>query len=72
MNEYTISLKQTLTSLIREMSVAPAPYAKNPEKDFTRKKKLPFETVMQLLMVFVVLENVATLGIHLKLLKSEL
>ncbi|WP_161783551.1 hypothetical protein [Paenibacillus tyrfis] len=41
MNEYAISLKQTLTSLIREMSAAPAPYVKNPEKDFTRKKKLP-------------------------------
>jgi hypothetical protein len=32
------------------MSAAPAPYVKNPEKDFTRKKKLPFETVMQLLV----------------------
>jgi hypothetical protein len=32
------------------MSAAPAPYVKNPEKDFTRKKKLPFETVMQLLI----------------------
>ncbi|MGM1050712.1 MAG: IS4 family transposase [Bacillota bacterium] len=50
MNEYANSLKQTLTSLIREMSAAPAPYVKNPKKDFTRKKKLPFETVMQLLI----------------------
>lgn len=50
MNKYANSLKQTLTSLIREMSVAPAPYVKNPGKDFTRKKKLPFETVMQLLI----------------------
>jgi hypothetical protein len=50
MNEYANSLKQTLTSLIREMSAAPAPYVKSPEKDFTRKKKLPFETVMQLLI----------------------
>jgi hypothetical protein len=50
MNEYANSLKQTLTSLIREMSAAPAPYVKNPERDFTRKKKLPFETVMQLLI----------------------
>ncbi|MCI3922839.1 hypothetical protein MO973_21665 [Paenibacillus sp. TRM 82003] len=50
MNEYANSLKQTLTSLIREMSAAPAPYVKNPETDFTRKKKLPFETVMQLLI----------------------
>jgi hypothetical protein len=50
MNEYANSLKETLTSLIREMSALPAPYVKNPEKDFTRKKKLPFETVMQLLI----------------------
>ncbi len=50
LNEYAISLKKTLTSLIREMSAAPTPYVKNPERDFTRKKKLPFETVMQLLI----------------------
>ncbi|WP_159888190.1 hypothetical protein [Paenibacillus puerhi] len=50
MNEYAKSLKQTLISLIREMAAAPAPYVKNPEKDFFRKKKLPFETVMQLLI----------------------
>src|ERR1700730_5842247 len=50
MDVYANSLKTTLTSLIREMSAAPAPYVKNPEKDFTRKKKLPFETVMQLLI----------------------
>jgi len=50
MNVYAIALKEKLTSLIREMSAAPAPYVKNPNKDFTRKKKLPFETVMQLLI----------------------
>ncbi|KRF42235.1 hypothetical protein [Paenibacillus sp. Soil787] len=50
MNEYANSLKETLTSLIREMSAAPAPFVKNPKKDFIRKKKLPFETVMQFLI----------------------
>lgn len=50
MNAYASSLKQTLTSLIREMSATPAPYVKNPGKDFTRKKKLTFETVMQFLI----------------------
>ena len=50
MDEYANSLKKTLTSLIREMSATPAPYVKNPQTDFTRKKKLPFETVMQLLI----------------------
>ncbi|OME75927.1 hypothetical protein BK120_30140 [Paenibacillus sp. FSL A5-0031] len=50
MNEYANSLKKTLTSLIREMSAAPAPYVQNP--DFTRKEKLPFETVMQHLFLW--------------------
>jgi hypothetical protein len=50
MHAYTSSLKETLTTLIREMSAAPAPYVKNPEKDFTRKRKLSFETMMQLLI----------------------
>ncbi|MCM3627300.1 hypothetical protein M3194_07980 [Paenibacillus glycanilyticus] len=50
MNAYANSLKQKLPSLIREMAAEPAPYVKNHEKDFTRKKKLPFEAVMQLLI----------------------
>ncbi|MGG1556532.1 IS4 family transposase, partial [Paenibacillus ferrarius] len=50
MNAYANVLKEKLTSLILEMSNAPAPYVKNPGIDFTRKKKLPFETVMQLLI----------------------
>jgi hypothetical protein len=50
MNAFANSLKETLTSLIREMSASPAPYVKNPNKDFTRRKKLPFETVMHLLI----------------------
>lgn len=50
MDSYAISLKNKLTSLIRDMSLMPAPYVKNPETDFTRKKKLPFETVMHLLI----------------------
>ncbi|WP_440115910.1 IS4 family transposase [Paenibacillus sp. QZ-Y1] len=50
MDEYANSLKRTLTSLIKEMSARPAPYVKKPGKDYTRKKKLPFETVMQLLI----------------------
>lgn len=50
MNAYANVLKEKLTFLIREMSVTPAPYVKNPEIDFTRKKKLPFETVMHLLI----------------------
>jgi hypothetical protein len=50
MNDYANVLKEKLTFLIREMAAAPASYVKNPETDFTRRKKLPFETVMQLLI----------------------
>ncbi|MCL1843547.1 MAG: hypothetical protein FWF79_07015 [Defluviitaleaceae bacterium] len=47
-------VKKTLVSLIRDMSLCPALYVKNPEKDFTRKRKLPFEEVMNLLISMVI------------------
>lgn len=50
MNKYANSLKQTLTSLMQEMSSTQAPYVKNPEKEFTRKENLSFEKVMKLLI----------------------
>ena len=50
MNEYSNVLKVKLLSLIREMSDACTLYVKNPESDFIRTRKLPFETVMQLLI----------------------
>lgn len=50
MNNYPDSVKGTLTSIITKMSASPALFVKNPEKDFTRNRKLPFETVMQLLL----------------------
>lgn len=50
MNDYPKSIKETLTSLIMEMSMSPALFVKDPGKDFTRKRKLPFETMMQLLL----------------------
>lgn len=50
MNDYPNAVKASLTSLIMEMSASPALYVKNPERDFTRKRKLPFETVIQLLL----------------------
>jgi len=36
--------------MIKEMSSSPAEFVKNPGKDFTRKRKLPFESVIQLLL----------------------
>lgn len=50
MNEYANIVKEKLTSLILKMSASPALFVKSPTKDFTRKRKLPFETVMQLLL----------------------
>jgi hypothetical protein len=50
MNEYPNTVKEVLTSLIKEMSAAPSLFVKDPERDFTRKRKLPFEIVVQLLI----------------------
>jgi hypothetical protein len=50
MNDYPNSVKEKLTSLINEMSAEPALFVKNPGIDFTRKRKLPFEAVVQLLL----------------------
>ena len=50
MNNNSCAVKETLTSLIREMAGSPTLFAKNPGKDFSRKRKLPFENVMLLLI----------------------
>ena len=50
MNEYPNQLKNTLTSIIRQMSEKPGAFVKNPLTDFTRTRKLPFESVIQLLI----------------------
>jgi len=50
MNEYPNVIKGTLSSLISEMSGTAALFVKNPGKDFTRDRKLPFEIVVQLLI----------------------
>lgn len=50
MNNYPNTVLETLTSLIREMAENPMLYVKNPGKDFTRNRKLPFEVVVNLLI----------------------
>ena len=50
MNRYPQKIKETLMSLIAEMSAAPELFVKNPDKDFTRNRRLPFGTVMKLLI----------------------
>lgn len=42
--------KEQLLSIIREMAATPALFAQNPAKDFTRKRKLDFETLLLLLL----------------------
>jgi hypothetical protein len=50
MNEYAGAIKETLSSLINEMAENPMLFVKNPGKDFTRNRKLPFEDVVNLLI----------------------
>ena len=37
-------------SLIRQIAESPAGFLKNPDKDFTRNQKLPFEMIIQLII----------------------
>ena len=50
MNNYSSVVMGGLRSLISEMAENPMLYVKNPGKDFTRDRKLPFETVVNLLI----------------------
>lgn len=50
MNEYPDSVKEKLTSIIRKMSKSPSLFVKNPKTDFTRSRKLPFGTIMKVLI----------------------
>jgi hypothetical protein len=50
MNEIPNAIKETLSLLIDEMSASPTLFVKNPGKDFTRNRKLPFATVVHLLI----------------------
>jgi len=47
MNSFIETLKNRLTDSISEISESKSLFVKNPEKDFTRKRKLPFEDVMR-------------------------
>ena len=50
MNTHPNAVKERLTSLIAGMSASSGLFVKNPTKDFTRDRKLPFESVMHLLI----------------------
>jgi len=50
MNTVPNILKERLSSMINELSESPEVFVRNPGKDFTRNRKLPFETVVQMLI----------------------
>ena len=50
MNSYSMSMKDKLMGIIQEMASMPWLFAKNPEKDFTRKRKLGFETLINMML----------------------
>lgn len=50
MKKYSNSVKDTLTSIIKKMDERPENFVKNPGKDFTRNRKLTFESVIKLLL----------------------
>lgn len=45
-----VTIKQSLLSLIAEMAEEPEDYVKNPGKDFTRNRKLTFETISKMMI----------------------
>jgi len=50
MNKYPEILRETLLSMIREVAKSPELFVKNPERDFTRDRKLTLESVVQLII----------------------
>lgn len=50
MIDYPKFVKNKLTELISKMAAKPNLFVKNPKADFTRKRKLSFETVMNLML----------------------
>src|ERR1035437_9239828 len=50
MMNFPESVKEKLTELISNMAANPELFIKNPETDFTRTRKLSFETVMHLIL----------------------
>lgn len=50
MNDYPSFVKGKLFDIINKMAAEPKPFVKNPNADFTRNRKLSFETVMNLML----------------------
>ena len=50
MKNYPKHIKSALNSVIRDMAKHPEDFCRCPEKDFTRKRRLPFKKVLSLLV----------------------
>jgi hypothetical protein len=50
MTDYSRFVKEKLTEIISKMAAEPKPFVNNPKVDFTRNRKLSFETVMRLML----------------------
>ena len=50
MNTYPKSLKYKLSSMIKQMARSPDAFVKSSGKDFTRNRKLDFETLFKLIL----------------------
>ena len=50
MKNYPKYIKNTLLSVIRDMAKHPEDFCRYPGTDFTRKRKLPFENILTLLV----------------------
>ena len=54
MNSFSVpeTIREKLHSVIREMSASPHLFVRKPEKHFTRRRKLPLEQLLSLLLRF--------------------
>ena len=50
MTNYPRFVKEKLAEIISEMAAEPEPFVKNPNVDFTRNRKLSFETVIRIML----------------------
>ena len=48
--KFSESVKQVLLGKIQEMAASPGSFVRNPDRDFTRRRKLDFATTIQCLI----------------------
>lgn len=50
MKTFSVSMKHKLSRIIKEMALTPWLFVKNPDKDFSRKRKLDFESLINMIL----------------------